>query len=83
MDSSIQFVSVVFYSPDRKSDWMSTPSCFKNIVEAISKSGLKESLQEVDINANHTLNKDEVQDMFNKLEMSHISVVQKGPGLMK
>ena len=34
---------------DRKTDWMSTPSCFKNIVEAISKSGLKDSLEQVDI----------------------------------
>ena len=63
----------------RKSDWMSTPSCFKNIVEAISKSGLKDSLEEVDIIYNQTLKKDEVQVMFNELEMSHISVVQKGP----
>ena len=63
---------------DRKSDWMSTPSCFKNIVEAISKSGLRESLEEVDIKWNPTLKKDEVQAMFNELEMSHISVVQKG-----
>ena len=62
----------------RKSDWKSTPSCFKNIVEAISKSGLKDSLEEVDIKWNQTLKKDEVQPMFNELEMSHISVVQKG-----
>ena len=65
------------YFKDRKSDWKSTPSCFKNIVEAISKSGLKDSLEEVDIVYNETLKKDEVQAMFNELEMSHISVVQK------
>ena len=62
---------------ERKSDWKSTPSCFKNIVEAISKSGLRDSLEEVDIYYNQTLKKDEVQAMFNELEMSHISVVDK------
>ena len=61
----------------RKSDWKSTPSCFKNIVEAISKSGLRDSLEHVDIAYNQTLKKDEVQAMFNKLEMSHISVVEE------
>ena len=62
---------------ERKSDWKSTPSCFKNIVETISKSGLRDSLEEVDIYYNQTLKKDEVQAMFNELEMSHISVVDK------
>ena len=61
---------------ERKTDWKSTPSCFKNIVEAISKSGLKDSLEQVDIYYNQTLNKHEVQSMFNELGMSHISVVQ-------
>ena len=58
------------------SDWKTTPSCFKNIVEAIARSRLKDSLQEVDISYNHTLNKDEVQAMFNELKMPHISVVK-------
>ena len=64
---------------NRKSDWKITPSCFKNIVEAISKSRLKNSLQEFDIDGNQTLKKDEVQSMFNELEMSHISIVEKDP----
>ena len=68
---------------DRKSDWKSTPSCFKNIVEAISKSGLKDSLEHVDIAYNETLKKDEVQAMFNELGMSHISVVEKCPDPME
>ena len=68
---------------DRKSDWKSTPSCFKNIVEAISKSGLKDSLEEVDIWCSYTLKKDKVQAMFNELGMSHISVVQMGPDPME
>ena len=68
---------------ERKSDWMSTPSSFKNIVEAISKSGLKDSLEKVDIRFNDTLNKDEVQAMFNELGMSHISVVETSPAPME
>ena len=63
---------------ERKSDWKSTPSCFKNIVEAISKSGLRDSLQKVDIYCNNTLKKDEIQVMFNELGMSHVSVVEEG-----
>ena len=72
----------IFYN-DRKTDWISTPSCFKNIVEAISKSGLRDSLEQVDIYDNETLNKDEVQTIFNELEMSHISVVEICPSPMK
>ena len=71
------------YSINRKSDWVSTPSCFKNIVEAIYKSWLKDSLEEVDIWNNYTLDKDEVQTMFNELGMSHISVVDKYTAPMK
>ena len=67
----------------RKTDWIATPSCFKNIVEAISKSGLRDSLQQVDIDYNDTLKKDKVQTMFNELGMSHISVVEEYPGPMK
>ena len=70
-------------SKERKSDWITTPSCFKNIVEAISKSGLKDSLEEVDIEYNDTLKKDEVQAMFNELEMPHISVVEVNPSPME
>ena len=68
---------------ERKSGWKSTPSFFKNIVEAISKSGLRDSLQEVDIGGNQTLKKDEVQAMFNELGMSHISVVENFPFPLK
>ena len=48
----------------------------KKIVEAISKCGLRDSLQQVDIYYNQTLRMDEVQAMFNELEMPHISVVE-------
>ena len=66
-------------SKERKTDWKKTPSCFKNIVEAISKSRLKDSLQEVDIWDNESLSKYKVQAMFNELKMPHISVVESGP----
>ena len=66
----------------RKSDWITTPSSFINIVVAISKSGLKDSLEEVDMKGNTTLKKDEVQAMFNELGMSHVSVVEKGSAPM-
>ena len=79
----LSFYQCGYTSSSRKSDWISTPSCFKNIVEAISKSGLRDSLQEVDIWNNQTLKKDEIQTMFNELRMSHISVVEKGPCPMK
>ena len=75
----INFLSFVSCgSPDRKTDWKITPSSFKNIVEAISKSGLKDSLQEVDISYNRILDRNEVQEMFNELEIPHISVVERG-----
>ena len=67
------------YSKDRKSDWKSTPPTFKNIIETISKSGLRDSLQQIDIHGNQTLKKDEVQAMFNELEMPHISAVEEDP----
>ena len=82
----IKFMSFAFcgstYSKYRKPDWKTTPSCFKNIVEAISKSGLKNSLEQIDICYNQTLDKDEVQTMFNELKMPHISVVEIDPALM-
>ena len=67
----------------RKSDWIKTPSCFKNIIEAISESGLRDSLQQVDIDWNETLKKDEVEAMFNRIGMPHISVVEEGPFPMR
>ena len=83
----IKFLSFSYcgntYSKDRKSDWKTTPSCFKNIVEAISKSRLRDSLEEVDIGYNETLEDDEVQAMFDELGMSHISVVEASSYPMK
>ena len=83
----IKFLSFAFCGDirykERKTDWKSTPSCFKNIVEAISKSGLRDSLEQVDIICNETLKKVEVQAMFNEFKMHHISVVEVNPFPMK
>ena len=77
----IKFLSFAFCGDtsytSRKSDWITTSSCFKNIVEAISKSRLKDSLEQVDIYRNQTLMKGEVEAMFNELGLSHISVALK------
>ena len=58
-----------------KTDWKTNPSSFENIVEAISKCGLKYSLEQVSIYGNQTLKKDEVQLLFNKHGMPHIDVI--------
>ena len=78
----LSFAFCGYINSHRKSDWITTSSCFKNIVEAISKSGLRDSLQQVDIEYNQTLKNDEVQAMFNELKMSHISVVEIAPAPM-
>ena len=57
-----------------KTDWMTNPSSFEDIVKAISKCGLKYSLETVSIYGNQTLNKDGVQLLFNKHGMPHIDV---------
>ena len=58
-----------------KTDWKTDPSSFENIVKAISKCGLKYSLEQVNIGANQTLKKDETQLLFNKHGMPHINVI--------
>ena len=57
-----------------KTDWKTNPSSFENIVKAISKCGLKYSLDEAYIGGNQTLKKDEVQLLFNKHGMPHVNV---------
>ena len=77
-DSDYKTKSLSFYNWGcdgyRKSSWMTDSSLFENIVEGIGKSGLKLSLQTVDIKG-CKLDKSKVQEMFNKNKMSHISVV--------
>ena len=64
---------------ERKTDWKTNPASFMNIVEAISKCGLKTSLKTIDIKCNQTLNNEEVLEVFNQLEMFHIKIIEEGP----
>ena len=61
-------------------DWMSDPTCFSHIVDAIGSSGLRDSLTKFSIKYNETLNKAKVQELLNAKGMAHISVVLEYPG---
>ena len=57
----------------RNSDWLSDPSLFENIVEAISKCGLRNSLHTVKIRGCE-LEQSQVKEMFRKYGINNISV---------
>ena len=61
---------------ERKTDWKYLPACFDNIIEAISNSGLRDSLQAIGIHENQTLSVEEVKQTLNKKGLSHITVNQ-------
>ena len=67
------------YSGDfsRKSDFKTNPSLFENIVEAIAQSGLRDSLETVDI-LSWGLKVTTVQQMFDARGMSHITATELG-----
>ena len=65
------------YYKELTTDWMSDPSCFSHIVDAISNSGLRHSLTKLSIGYNQTLDKAKVQDLLNAKGMAHISVVEE------
>ena len=58
-------------------EWMSEPSCFSHIVDAIGNCGLRHSLTKLSISWNDTLDKIRVQKLLNEKEMTHISVVEE------
>ena len=66
-----------------KTDRMKDPKTLGNVVETISKIGLKDSLKEVDIYFNEIIKIDEVQVIFYNLGMSHISAVSEVLFLME
>ena len=80
-DSDYKTKSLSFYNwglnENRKSSWMTDSSLFENIVVGIGKSGLKDSLQTVDIQG-CKLDKSKVQEMFTKHGMTNVSVVDNG-----
>ena len=61
---------------ERTTDWKLEPSSFSLIVDAIASSGLKSSLQEINIECNQTLDASEIQAELNEKGMSSISVVK-------
>ena len=60
-------------------DWMSDPSCFSHIVDAIGRSGLRHSLTKLSIYCNLNLLVKDVQELINAKGMEHISVVTERP----
>ena len=60
-------------------NWITDPSCFSNIVDAIGGSGLRHSLTKLGIGSNPTLDKAKVQGLLNAKWMTHISVVTEEP----
>ena len=81
-DSDYKTKSLSFYTwggDYRKSSWLTDSSLFENIVEGIGKSGLKQSLQTVDIKGCQ-LDKSKVQEMFTKHGMTNVSVVEDKNG---
>ena len=64
------------YSSNRKSDFISNPSLFENIVKAIGESGLKKSLRTLNIGGCQ-LDKSVIQEMLDKYELSNIDITYK------
>ena len=60
---------------ERTTDWKTDPNSFKNIVDAISRSGLRTSLKKISIKFNQTLSLYKVQALFEAKGMHHIRVV--------
>ena len=58
-------------------DWISDPSCFSHIVDAIGSSGLRHSLTKLSIYNNLNLDKVKVQEVMKAKGMTHISVVEE------
>ena len=74
---SIQILDFDFWgSYKRKTDWMADPSLFENIVAAISKCGLKDSLKKIKINK-CGLDVSNIEEMFRKYGMNKISIWEK------
>ena len=58
-------------------DWKADPSKFSLIVDAIGSSGLRASLQKLNIYVNDTLSASKVQEELNSKGMSYISVIEE------
>ena len=76
---NIKFLSFDYWGDGslRKSDFKSDSSAFEYIIDAISKSGLKESLQILDIRGCN-LDKIEVQKLLSKHGIDNILIIESG-----
>ena len=61
---------------ERTTDWKTDPSSFSLVVDVISSSGMRDSLEKLSILNNETLSVSKVQVELNSKGMSHISVVE-------
>ena len=55
-------------------DWKINLSAFLNIIDAIGKSGLKQSLTKIDISSNDTLDKANIKEYLDVKNMAHILI---------
>ena len=65
---------VYVFDSNWKTDRSSSSTCFDNIIDAISKSGLRVSLQTISIDKNQILSAKKMQQMLNEKGMPHITV---------
>ena len=71
------------YYVELTTDFKEDPSKFSLIVDAIGRSGLRVSLEKLNIKFNQTLSVSEVQEELNAKDMSHISVVEEDSNPLK
>ena len=57
-----------------KTDWKINPSAFLNIIDAIGKSGISQSLTKIDISSNETLDKANIKEYLDAKNMAHILI---------
>ena len=62
---------------DWMADWKSNPTYFNNIIDAIAKSDLKNSLQKISICKNQTLWMESIQKILNKNGGSRIAITNE------
>mmetsp|Transcript_7133 Transcript_7133/g.6326 ORF Transcript_7133/g.6326 Transcript_7133/m.6326 type:complete len:260 (+) Transcript_7133:859-1638(+) len=76
-DSAITYLSFAYCGhSDVSMKWNKYPKRFENIVAAISKSNLKDSLETININYCN-ITPDEVKELLKKYNITHIKIVQQ------
>ena len=72
------YLSFAYCGDHSDDDWTNNPSRFENIIKAISKCGLKESLQVINID-NTGITKDIAESYLEKYDMSNITIEETNP----